>query len=770
TQAQLDVFTAIPVPILIREQLDQDLKFQCKMGVIDLKNIHFYVLFNDELLDETSLSQLLLIKENEIDTLNQELQTQQRYLDTYQEKLSIVKYQKLSKQTFETCQNQLTKQLTTQATFEEQIVSLTKEKEEAAHKRSSLATELLSLNDKLITKEQKLQDLMTFMRAYEVYIDQLKQLHEYVDAISACEEEIEHLEETVTRLNQEYDALKDHQREIKSQLDDTKKSLIKFSHYELGTEISKDIEDLLAEYQAITNKMSDNIKRCEQDLEDAKVRFETEEKNLEILVKRYNLIDADYQSLMYDEYAEEKIISEIDERNRLVESQKQTISELSQAITVNGVHKENKYKEMKSTIHEVEILPKNQVVKRDFSTLLAHVKQEENQILKQLKVVNECLSVCKRERSGLIEYEHLNIEPLTQVDSKYYEYSETKWREERQLLLRDYKAIEKDIQKLKNQITDEINRLWREPLFEDDFFKQPLKRLEHSKHIASAFLEQYQVIHQVFESMVKKLAVDIEYSEKEKANVVGLLLDYVGEVHKNLGMIDQNSSIHIRGKNIKMLRIKLPNWEEAQSVYVVRMHDFVDQVTTTCLELLNQNQNIEEFIGHQVTTKHLYDRIVGTSNVEIKLYKIEEQREYQISWEQVAKNSGGEGFLSAFVILSSLLSFMRREETDLFLSHEQGKVLIMDNPFAQTNAAHLLKPLFELAKKNNTQLICLSGLGGESIYSRFENIYSLSLVPSSFKKGSEYLKSNHVKGQTDQQLMIPSRIYVEEAHQETLLF
>ena len=80
--------------------------------------------------------------------------------------------------------------------------------------------------------------------------------------------------------------------------------------------------------------------------------------------------------------------------------------------------------------------------------------------------------------------------------------------------------------------------------------------------------------------------------------------------------------------------------------------------------------------------------------------------------------------------------------------------------------------LVELAKKNNTQLICLSGLGGDSIYSRFENIYSLSLVPSSFKKGCSYMKSQHIKGEIDQHLLIPSRVYIEEGiqDQDELLF
>ena len=100
----------------------------------------------------------------------------------------------------------------------------------------------------------------------------------------------------------------------------------------------------------------------------------------------------------------------------------------------------------------------------------------------------------------------------------------------------------------------------------------------------------------------------------------------------------------------------------------------------------------------------------------------------QISWNQVARNSGGEGFLSAFVILSSLLDYMRKDDSDIFMDIHEGKVLLMDNPFAQTNAEHLLKPLMNLAEKTNTQLICLTGLGGESIYNRFDNIYVLNLI------------------------------------------
>ena len=113
-----------------------------------------------------------------------------------------------------------------------------------------------------------------------------------------------------------------------------------------------------------------------------------------------------------------------------------------------------------------------------------------------------------------------------------------------------------------------------------------------------------------------------------------------------------------------MLRIQLPEWEENAEMYHIRLIDMIDSVTQKGIALFEQNENAQEYFGTQITTKNLYDTVIGISNIQIRLYKIEAQREYPITWAEVAKNSGGEGFLSAFVILSSLLYYMRRDDTD----------------------------------------------------------------------------------------------------------
>ena len=66
----------------------------------------------------------------------------------------------------------------------------------------------------------------------------------------------------------------------------------------------------------------------------------------------------------------------------------------------------------------------------------------------------------------------------------------------------------------------------------------------------------------------------------------------------------------------------------------------------------------------------------------------------------------------------------------------------------------MLKPLMEMAKKTNTQLICLSGLGGDSIYNRFDNIYVLKLVDSNIRNGIQRVEGEHIKGEEVKKMVL----------------
>ena len=769
-QIHLQMSTSFPIPIMIREQLDEVPTHDYKLGHYHLETLDFYVWFNEELLDESRLAQLLLLKDKEIEEIQAHHDTQTLYFKRYEEQINRLKYQKLSASTYEAAKEQLQLSLDNQVKWQQRLIQLQQTKEQLRLDIDATIKQIQDTQMLMRTTKEKLDAFETFSTQYDQYVRTRQDLGMSEEQLEIKQVELAALSQQQDELYEILNTLKASEREKQNYLETLKVSFQKFERYSEGIVLQKDVEDLLAEYQAIEDQLNGDIRRSEEDLLAAKKRFISEEDQLQQLTERYQLVDADYQGTKYDKFVYEQILMELKRFDQQLEDATKQLHALEIQFATLETEEKNAYQRLKRELNETEILEKSLVINCDFEKLIAQTKEQLRQVNEQKEQFVRTLDLYARELSNLVEYKKEDDTDDIIIDSSYREYTEKDWQTKRGKLLRDYKHQQHIVNEMKHQISDEFNQVGRLALFEDEFFARPFQRFSHCKHQPASFIEQYETMEQVFASLIKKLDVDIEMSEKEKDHVIELLLDYVFEIHKQLGLIDQNSSIPIRGKNIKMLRITPPKWEDHQGIYQVRMNDFVQTLTTHCLQLLQNNETIEEFIGHQVTTKQLYDQIVGTANVEIKLYKIEEQREYQITWEQVAKNSGGEGFLSAFVVLTSLLSFMRKDETDLFSSFEEGKVLVMDNPFAQTNAAHLLKPLIELAKKNNTQLICFSGLGGDSIYSRFENIYSLSLVPSSFKKGCEYMKSHQIKGSVEPHLVIPTRIYVEDGVQEALLF
>ncbi len=106
------------------------------------------------------------------------------------------------------------------------------------------------------------------------------------------------------------------------------------------------------------------------------------------------------------------------------------------------------------------------------------------------------------------------------------------------------------------------------------------------------------------------------------------------------------------------------------------------------------------------------------------------------------ENSGGERFVSFFAVMIALMSYARNSRKgteDYNRKNKDSKVLLMDNPFGPISSDHLLKPLFDIAKKYNTQLICLTDLKQNSIMNQFKVIFMMKIVPNT-SGTMEYLK------------------------------
>ena len=776
-ESTVDFYTSFPIPIIRREDLDyvSDKDAGC---IYEMERIRFFVMFNHHLLDDKALQELLNSKRNQIERLRHLIHQKDEEIKEYENKYNEIKYQTVTEERYQNCIKERERLKQEKEELEDLLKELRNQKDELQHLSKELSENIEGANRQEQLLSRKIKDFMKLCKGYEEYLNDLNRMEKTNKEADQLREKLSECKHSMDEIERSMRDIVENRARDESKLEELRNKVNLYENFKEGERIHKDIEDIEARFEALNKKISDDEKQLEERLRKARKRFESKETQLSNRATEYGLAESDYKDVAIDEFADKEAKREKKAQDELYRKLNTQYNEIRTNIAVLENNINNKINDMKDKFSRQEPVPREQIIDIEFKKR-AQIKQLEiEKEADKLKNCEEKLNSYNNNLSGLAEFNHFVVRESANLDKELTEYqgktladlSGNQLDDFRGKLVKNYRASLRDMDENKEDLKKCLDEILRKEAYEDEFFKRPIETMISLVDMPQSVLEQLTIVLTSYQNLLEKLEVDIAIVEKERQKVIEMLLEYVADINKNLGKIDRNSSIAVRGRPIKMLNIKIPEWEANENIYKLRLQDFVDEIVRRGLQRLDLNENIEEMIGAYITTKNLYDTVVGIGNISIKLYKIEAQREYPISWAEVSKNSGGEGFLSAFVVLSSLLSYMRREETDLFFERVEGKVLVMDNPFAQTNAEHLLKPLMEFAKKNNTQLICLSGLGGESIYNRFDNIYVLNLVSSGLQKNIQYVKGERVKGEEDFLFIQPAQVKVEDMEQLRLLF
>lgn len=768
-----EIYTSSPIPIIVREELEQ-VKEPAAGNLVTLQGVNFYVLFNENLLDEEKLSTLINEKEKLIQKKKEAIAIRQMEYAEYFGRQETIKNQKVNKELFEENQRQIDELLMALEEYKKKILNINQELSEQKKTKEQLETEIQKTQQEIVHKERRLEDYTLLMEAYAVYEKNRQELEQ-------CKKEISRIKEQLKLSENQLERLSEREKALETESDNLAGKRKELSHFyqiydaytqqgHIPNTLAEDdlnIEQMEARYNAITGNLSMELKELEQQEQKEVKRYEEALEELEHLRNKYDLKEGVWLETIYSKKEELHQESKFEDRRRKIEGKKNLWNEANKQIAVKDSKKGDRIQKMQNECKKEFPLPIEEIQNYDFDSRRNQLRYKEQEIQKKADSLKARLQSYNENLTALSEYSEVIImEPFT-WEQDIGELNSKELRNLKGILIRDLNQSIEEKHKAREKLTRVLNRIVRMDVFQEDFYKKPLESMLELVGDASLVLDQLDTTIKSYLTLMEKLEVDISLIEKEKNKIVELMEDYIKDVHENLGKIDYNSTITIRERPIKMLKIQLPEWEENESLYHIRLQDMIDEITKKGIDIFERNENAQEYFGTQLTTKNLYDTVIGLGNVSVRLFKIEEQREYPITWAEVAKNSGGEGFLSAFVILSSLLYYMRKDDTDIFADRNEGKVLLMDNPFAQTNASHLLKPLMEMAKKTNTQLICLTGLGGESIYNRFDNIYVLTLISASLRNGMQYLKTDHLRG-NETEAMIVSQIEVIE--QQELVF
>jgi len=241
--------------------------------------------------------------------------------------------------------------------------------------------------------------------------------------------------------------------------------------------------------------------------------------------------------------------------------------------------------------------------------------------------------------------------------------------------------------------------------------------------------------------------VQLANLDRNKKDMVQQSFLHGMRVYEEIQWISDNSRVRLQGRTrpVQMLKIdlQLDNKDSA----LQRMKEYIEDCILKVREEVRQEKREDEVrktVARQMSSRELLNVFLGNPNIQISVFKIDlnMQNSRLKPWEDaVRENSGGEKFVVFFSVLSALIAYTRARTLEA-VGADSGadtRVLVMDNPFGPISSEHLLNPLFEIARKHRTQLICLTDLKQNSIMNCFNLIYMLK-VRNSAIGSNEYLK------------------------------
>lgn len=757
------LYTSFPIPIIIKEDLEKTTG-TINGNITTYGNVHFFIMFNNRLLDKAELDKMLEEIQDRISNLTDKLQAKNNDIETYNKYRIGIEEQTFSMDAVASAKKKVSECNEEEAQLKQRQAQIRSEKDSISAEYEENNRSIRSSENIITNYNIRSDEFDKLCEKYKLYNMNLKSLIRLQNELKELENKNRSFDNEIATNRDELMNLKSKRAKLKEIIDSNKIKTEEFKIYKENncTESDSNIvpEEYEAKYYALTKVVSDSFDELNGRLKKLTVRVTTKEKDL--AKKNYkHIAEEEYKNIYCSEEQYDQLEEQIKKNGVSLNAAIESNDKLAGVLA--GINKDIEYgfRRLNEQTGYKELLPKETIVDTEFDKRINLRKHDIGIIRKEIGNLEARKNELSGKLSGVSEYADVKIYVRQDKMSEIFNdipdlmtIEKTELDRYQADMRRKLSSIKEQLSKEQNDISEMIRNIAGKNEYQDAYFKKTFESLLVQVGNPQNLSKQYAINRATYESQLEKLIIDLANIDSEQKNVEEMFLEYIKNVNANIAMVDKNSTINVRGRNIKMLRIQVPDWESEKEHYKIQLHEFFERVVRHGIETIENNKNLAEYIGSIISTKNLYDDVIGIGNIKIKLYKIEAEKEVPISWAEVSSNSGGEGFLSAFVILTCLLSYMRRDENDLFSTAEEGKVLIMDNPFAQTYSAHLLKPLMEMAKKTNTQLICLSGLGGDSIYNRFDNIYVLKLVDSNIRKGVQRVEGEHIKGEEVKKMVL----------------
>ncbi|HBP65167.1 MAG TPA: hypothetical protein DD730_13035 [Desulfosporosinus sp.] len=605
--------------------------------------------------------------------------------------------------------------------------------------------------------EQTIQDLKTSLQKaqsavelFEVWMGQEKDYQTCRRKLAEIREAIIGAEGKKLELAASLDALQEEHRKLSSEIDqnerESRELRKKYTFYQGAPEaelFEGTLEDLEARLKALKVTYSGEIEQLEKRKNELLSDCEKKEKEM----AKLSLEERDYRDVVYDEGTVEAINGELSSLEALSKKRQQ---EEKGAIRVEGSAdkaRANALEEVEKLGAESPLSPED--IKGDFqerryilSKQHAKMLQEIDQISRKINEYNKLMEQISSFTNGVSFdpekgfHPEQDIKGQTKVLGEGYRTVETKNRTQADALRNKYAGIKADYRERNTNISNifkGLDLLWDKVEMDYDGYYYLYERMTLHKDKLGELI-------QLHENQLSNL-------ERNKRDMIQQSLLHGMRFYEEIEWISDHSKVRLQGRSrpVQMLKIELSL--DSSDAAGIRMKEYIEACILKVREETRaekSEEDVKKTVAKLMYSRELLNVYLGNSNIPVKVFKIDLNMKNSSlkAWEDaVRENSGGEKFVVYFSVLSALMAYTRSRTLEAAGADEDkdSSVLVMDNPFGPISSEHLLNPLFEIAKKHRTQLICLSDLKQNSIMNCFNLIYMLK-VRSSAIGSNEYLK------------------------------
>ncbi len=599
-----------------------------------------------------------------------------------------------------------------------------------SEEKDRLNIEIVDASEKISNAEGRMAAFKRYIERNAVYMEQLaayNALTSELESINSMWEKLcsreKSLNERVLAVNQELNVVRNELKALQEKMLEVENC----SETEVINASIFELEGMLASLRKEQNNLLEELltrrKRLDKDVKD-------EERSIEKL--RLDGSD-EYKRIVYSEATENQLQDKLDYLEKKI------------SYTTNDYNAENVKLEKANTRRD--ILQKSmggrplvpiEKIRGSFDTRKAALNKELTDIESKEKHINtekqDLKVVLVRIETGISEINNI----LTVEYNRSYEAVRETIMSTLTKYLQASKAAEKSIVQFEKISSSFVvkHEGCEEGTIKDALkgLKGQLQLLEHSFDKYYYLSERLAYYDSQLLNILSLMESKIQQLEHSRKDLVEHAFLEAKQIYAEIPKISENSAVEIDGVRKKVLDILFKEMEDELAARE-KMSNYISECLSSLTALIKDNADdskLRRDLEKYMSTKELFNVISPLESCVIKAYKVDlnERNRRMLPWEEIiVKNSGGEKFVAYFSLLIALISYSRKQQrgSTAFRNREESKVLIMDNPFGPITSGHLLKPMFDIAKKYNTQLICLSDIKQGDVINSFDLIYMVKI-------------------------------------------